>query len=212
MSKNDTKESCYGPFWDAVLVFLWSKLLGKITKNICLDSWSPDWESISGRRTIHPALPLDKYLMKLRTNSHFDTPICIFIVYYLLCYFFFCTCCVQYKGLVLMSGLIWAIVVKASRFLQTYVARRRKYGVCMCLVTCVDLGAAVIVLCAVLYTIRLQTCYTELSPVRWYTVPCCLLTHLVCIVRIPIFVTHCVLKYGATCCEKLYFSFIAYVM
>lgn len=67
----------------------------------------------------------------------------------------------------------------------------------------VDLRAVIFILC----TIRKRSRYTQLgselalSSLR-------LVTHLVCIVGIPIFVTHCLLKYVAPCYKKLYFSFI----
>jgi len=69
-----------------------------------------------------------------------------------------------------------------------------------------DLRAVIFVLC----TIRKRSRYTQLGSELALSI-LRLVTQLVCSVGIPIFVTHCVLKYVAQCYRKPYFNVIVCV-
>jgi hypothetical protein len=161
---------------------------------------------------IHPPVPLDTNVIKLENKCIFLTSLRTFSQFIVFSAVFFHTCCMQHKGLVLMSGADVGCNGKSFKILAELRSTKTQTQCLRMPCHLCGFKGSCPHSCSALYTIRLRTCHTQLSSVRWHTLFCWLLTHLVCIVRIPIFVTHCLLKYGATCCEKLYFSFIVYVM
>lgn len=92
----------------------------------------------------------------------FDIPICISSIFQVFC-FFFQTCTMQQKRLALMSRAdLRLCVIKASRFLRTYVVPRYKHKIFVYHVTFVDLRATIS--CqrrSLLHKIHQRTRYTQ---------------------------------------------------